>query len=82
MSTKSNTAAGGQNTPKPIRFLREPEVLARVGVSAITLHRWEQEGLFPRRRKIGKHAIAWVEDEVDEWCTNRAAGIPLDGRAA
>lgn len=82
MSNHSNVDTGSQSTPKSIRFLREPEVLARVGVSTITLVRWEMEGLFPKRRKIGKHAVAWVDAEVDEWCANRAAGIPLDGRAA
>lgn len=82
MSIKSNMGVSDQVSPRQIRFLRGPEVLARVGVSAITLLRWEQEGLFPQRRKIGKHAVAWVEAEVDEWCANRAAGIPLDGRAA
>ena len=55
------------------RFLRQPEVLALVGVAWITILRWEQEGLFPKRRKIGKRVAAWVESEVQEWCANKAA---------
>lgn len=82
MPNKSNADVGDPKAPKPIYFLREPEVVARVGVTAITLLRWEQEDLFPKRRKIGKHAVAWVESEIDEWCGNRAAGIPLVAGAA
>lgn len=57
-----------------MRYLRQPEVLARVGVSHVTLWRWEQDGLFPRRRKIGPKLIAWVEAEIDEWCQKKAMG--------
>lgn len=61
---------------RPIRFIRLPEILAQTGLSKMTINRMEQEGLFPLRRKIGKHAIAWVESEIDEWCEKRAAGKP------
>ena len=60
---------GGAN----IRYLRMPEVLARVGVSWITLFRWEKEGQFPRRRKLGKRVVGWIEAEIDEWCAERPA---------
>lgn len=62
-----------------MRFLRLKEVVARIGVSWVTLWRWEKAGLFPKRRKIGKHAVAWVEAEIDEWCEKRAAGEPWGG---
>lgn len=58
--------------PTQVRFLRLPEVLARVGVVWITIWRWEKEDRFPKRRKIGKRAVAWVESEVDKWCADRA----------
>lgn len=57
-----------------MRYLRLREVLARIGVSWVTLWRWEREGLFPKRRKIGKRAVAWVEAEIDDWCEKRSAG--------
>ena len=62
-----------------MRYLRLREVLALIGVSSVTIWRWEREGWFPKRRKIGKHAVAWVEAEVDEWCEKRAAGEPWGG---
>ena len=55
------------------RFLREPELLARVNVAWITILRGEKEGTFPPRRKISKRTVAWVEPEIDEWCAQRAA---------
>ena len=55
------------------RFLRQPEVLERVGVTWITILRWEKQGLFPQRCKLGPRLVGWVEAEVEEWCTQRAA---------
>lgn len=57
------------------RYLRQPEVLARIGVSWITILRWEKKGLFPKRRKLGPRTVAWVEAEIDEWCANRTAAL-------
>lgn len=53
------------------RFLREPEVLKRIGVSDVTLWRWQRKGLFPNRRRLGPNAVGWLEEEVDEWCKQR-----------
>lgn len=50
-----------QTTPgdeRPVRFLRRPEVLGRIGVSWITLDHWEQAGLFPKRCNLGPNTIA------------------------
>lgn len=55
------------------RFIRLPEVLARVGVSWITIYRWEREGSFPRRKRLGRNSVAWVEDEIEHWCVSRGA---------
>ena len=68
----SKQTAGSASAPS-IRYIRQPEVLDRAGVSWITLLRWEKQGRFPRRRKIGLRAVAWVEAEIDEWCAAKAA---------
>ena len=64
------------------RFIRLPEVLARVGVSWMTLNRWEKLGKFPQRYRIGPNTVAWLESEIDEWCArqNRQA-FPSGGNA-
>ncbi|MVZ97933.1 AlpA family phage regulatory protein [Sphingorhabdus sp. IMCC26285] len=53
------------------RFLRLPEVLARVGVSYNTISRWEEQGIFPKRRHLGPNSVGWLEHEVNEWCASR-----------
>lgn len=55
------------------RFIRLPEVLARLGVSWITIARWERQGRFPLRKHLGPNTVAWVETEIDEWCAAKAA---------
>ena len=65
-----HTASGDE---KPLRFLRRPEVLARIGVSWITLDRWEQAGLFPKRCHLGPNTVAWSEAEGDQWCATKIA---------
>jgi len=58
---------------RPPRYLRQAEVLARVGVSWITLLRWERRKAFPQRRRLGPNTVAWLESEVDAWCASRSA---------
>jgi prophage regulatory protein len=55
----------------PKRFLRQPQVLERVGGSGRPIWRWEKKGEFPRRRHLGGRTVGWLEAEVDEWCANR-----------
>lgn len=59
----------------PTRYLREPEVLARVGVSWGTIRRWEMGGEFPRRRQLGKNTVGWVESEIESWCASRTPAL-------
>ena len=49
------------------RFLREPEVRRRTGLSRSTRWRLEGAGKFPRRVRISANAIAWRESDIDEW---------------
>ena len=55
------------------RFLRLPEVLALLGVTESTIYRWEREGTFPKRVKIGPRAVGWDAREVERWQEDRAA---------
>lgn len=73
------TKSSRKNWPFQVRFLRLPEVLDRVGLSKMTIYRKELKGTFPRRRKIGVKAVAWIESEIDDWCTGRADGEPQEG---
>src|SRR5689334_4330805 len=49
------------------RLLRFPDVRNRTGLSRSTIWRLEQNGGFPRHRRISANAVAWPEDEVLAW---------------
>ena len=48
-----------------------PEVDARVPYSRAHLYRLEDQGSFPKRKRIGANRIAWVRDEVERWLADR-----------
>lgn len=58
-----------------LRLLRFSEVQAKVGLSRTTLWRLERENQFPKRKRIGKNSVGWLESEIDEWIASRAAGL-------
>ena len=63
------------------RFIRLPEVLSRTGYGRTSIYRKMDEGTFPKSLKLGgpledpgkfdSRAIAWIEDEVDQWIQDR-----------
>jgi len=69
-----------KHTPQK-RFIRLPEVLTRTGYGRTTIYRKMEEGTFPRSVKLGgppidpnvldSRAVAWIEDEVDQWIESR-----------
>lgn len=69
--TKGNDPRQLEFATGPVRFLRLPEVLHRVGVTAMTIRRWQEIDLFPKGRKIGPRLIGWIERDIDEWCDSR-----------
>ena len=54
-----------------MKFIRIRKVMDKTDLSRSTLYRLERDGLFPKKVKLGEHARAWVEAEVDEWCEAR-----------
>lgn len=56
-----------------MRILRKPEVVARVGYSAMHISRLEKAGRFPKRIRLGANACGWVEHEVNAWIEARIA---------
>jgi prophage regulatory protein len=49
------------------RILRSHELAAKLGVSRVTLWRWERQGLLPGKTQIGPNIVGWLESEIDEW---------------
>ena len=73
---------------KPIhRFIRLNEVMGRTGYGRTSIYRKMEDGSFPKSVKLGNpledpnafdcRAVAWIEDEVDEWVDSRIEGRNL-----
>ena len=72
-------------TPKQKhRFIRLNEVLSRTGFGRTSIYRKMEDGSFPKSLKLGGppkdpnifdcSAVAWIEDEVDQWVEDRIEG--------
>ncbi len=55
-----------------MRYIRFKELKTLVPLGRTTIWRMEREGRFPRSRRIGKCAKAWLEAEVIMWMQERA----------
>ncbi len=60
-----------ENSRRPGRLLRLPEVLHRTGLTRSTLYRRIAEGTFPKAYSLGGKIVAWAESDVDQWITAR-----------
>ena len=69
------------STKPKLRLIRLPEVLTRTGYGRTTIYRKMEDGSFPRSVKLGgpledpnvfySRAVAWIEDDVDQWIESR-----------
>jgi len=55
-------------------FMMSNEVEARVPYSRAHLYRLEDQGEFPKRKRIGANRIAWVRAEIEQWLAKRMEG--------
>jgi prophage regulatory protein len=53
------------------RLLRLGEVMTKTGLSRSTLYMMVNKSRFPAPVNIGLRAVAWVDDEVDQWILDR-----------
>ena len=68
------------NKPKN-NLIRLPEVMSRTGFGKTSIYRKMEDGSFPKSLKLGgppkdpnvfdSRAVAWIEDEVDQWIESR-----------
>ena len=74
---------GKKHTPQK-RFIRLPEVMSRTGYGRTSIYRKMDDWSFPKSLKLGgapkdpnefdSRAIAWIEEEVDQWIESRIEG--------
>lgn len=50
-----------------ITFIREATAAQMLGVSKRTIQRWEKEGSFPCKVKLGKNTSAYNLEEIKRW---------------
>ena len=54
-----------------MRLLKLKEVVAATGLSRSSIYALIAEGLFPRPLRVGRRAVRWIEQEVQEWLSSR-----------
>ena len=53
------------------QMLRAPEVMARTGLSRVTIWRRVRAGTFPAPTELGANSIGWPESSIAEWLESR-----------
>ena len=61
-----------------MRIIRRHELTDKVGYCLAHIYRLERAGEFPRRVQLGRRAVGWVEEEVENWLRERVDA--RDGR--
>jgi predicted DNA-binding transcriptional regulator AlpA len=56
---------------KIAEVIRQVELLETLSVSRSTLWRWEKEGLFPPRLRLGPNSIGWKRRDIQKWLKSR-----------
>jgi prophage regulatory protein len=65
--------------PAPLRLLRLPDVIERVGLRRTAIYDLVKLGTFPAPIKLGR-CVAWPSDAVDAWVRERIADAGGGGR--
>lgn len=54
-----------------MRTIRMNDLEKKIGLKVDKINQLEKAGLFPKRIRIGKKAVAHLEHEVDDWLKSR-----------
>lgn len=58
-------------TTTKTKLLRRPQVEDRTGLSCSSIYQAIKNGTFPKPISIGPRAVAWLEDEIQNWIDER-----------
>jgi prophage regulatory protein len=64
-------AEAAQAATAPIRILRLPEVINRVGLRRASIYSYMAIGAFPQQVVLGPRAVGWLESEIDAWLATK-----------
>jgi prophage regulatory protein len=59
------------------KFLRRPAVTAKTGLGTASIYEKIARGEFPKPVRLGAKAVAWLEQEVEDWQAARIAARDL-----
>ena len=62
------------------RFLSKKQVKERCLYSFAHTKRLEDAGTFPKRVRLGNGRVAYVEQEIEQWCRSRIADRDIPTR--
>jgi prophage regulatory protein len=51
--------------------IRLADIKKYTGLSASSIWRLEDKGVFPKRRQLGGRAVGWLRCEIEEWLKSR-----------
>jgi prophage regulatory protein len=54
-----------------MKFIRRKEVEAKTGLSRSAIYDHMSKGTFPKNYKIGRRAVAWLEDDIHQWMNEK-----------
>ena len=54
-----------------MQFLRRKQVEQITGLSRSSIYATMAKDSFPRQRKIGDRAVAWLKHDIDDWVATR-----------
>jgi prophage regulatory protein len=57
----------------PTKFIRRREVQEVTGLCRSALYQRIADGEFPKPVKLGPRAVAWIEEEIEVWKSQRIA---------
>lgn len=67
--------------PAPLRLLRLPQVLERIGMGRTMVYDAVKAGTFPAPIRLGRRCVAWPSNEIDAWVRARIAEARGQGAA-
>ncbi len=57
-----------------MRLIKIKEVIKMTSLSRATIYKYMADGSFPKPVSLGAKAVAWVEDEVENWIVEKIEG--------
>lgn len=55
----------------PVRILRLPDVMSRVGLRRASIYLHITNGSYPKPISLGARAVGWLESDIDGWIAAR-----------